>query len=311
MWTRHFFSALAVTVCASVATAGELGVYQSGPDGFDTKTFWYDDGEEITIIDTQFVPALTQAMVDEIRKGSDNPITRVIVTHPNPDKFNGLSVLHELGARSVASKATAEAMKGVHDYKKFFWVEIAQAFTNDTYPVFEDIDETFDGDKTITLKSGETISLIELKNSGVTTTQTVVRIDETGDLIVGDLVHYKSHAWLEGGIKDGAPRPDIDAWIAAVEELKTLGGSKIHGGRGPSGSVDAVVADQVEYLQKMDALVSDYVESLGNKSGELTDPNTAGAHFEALQAKAEKAFPERGLSYLVGYGVYGLAQSKL
>ena len=135
---------IAILTAATAADAGTLGVYQSDANGFDTRTYWYDDAHEITVFDTQFVPALTEALIAEIRKTSQNPITRVVVTHPNPDKFNGLSVLHKLGATSIASKATADAMKGVHDYKEYFWVNIAKTFTKDTYPKFEPVQQTFE-----------------------------------------------------------------------------------------------------------------------------------------------------------------------
>jgi glyoxylase-like metal-dependent hydrolase (beta-lactamase superfamily II) len=295
----------------SPAFAGQLGVYQSDVNGFDTRTYWYDDGREITVFDTQFVPALTEKMVSEIRKSSQNPITRVVITHPNPDKFNGLSVLHKLGAVSIASHATADAMKGVHDYKEYFWVNIAKAFTKETYPKLEAVKQMFEGKQVIKLSSGETITLTQLKHAGVASTQTVARIDATGDLIVGDLIHYKSHAWLEGGIVGGAPKIDIASWIAAVGELKGLGGKVVHSGRGEDASVDAVIADQQAYLKAIDALVAQYVKDLGASASELKDPTKASEHHKAIQAKSEVAFPDRKLSYLIGYGVYGLANSKL
>jgi glyoxylase-like metal-dependent hydrolase (beta-lactamase superfamily II) len=295
----------------SPACAGTLGVYQSDAKGFDTRTYWYDDGREITVFDTQFVPALTEAMVAEIRKTSQNPISRVVVTHPNPDKFNGLSVLHKLGATSIASKATADAMQGVHDYKQYFWINIAKAFTKETYPKFEAVKQTFEGQQVITLASGETITVMQLKNAGVASTQTVARIDATGDLIVGDLVHHNAHAWLEGGIVGGTPKSDIAAWIAAVGELKGLGGKMVRGGRGEDAPVEAAVVGQQAYLKAIDGLVAEYVRSLGARSVELKEPAKASEHHNALQARAEAAFPGRKLSYLIGYGIYGLANSKL
>jgi glyoxylase-like metal-dependent hydrolase (beta-lactamase superfamily II) len=300
-------------LAAAISTpiqAGTLGVFQSDQNGFDTRTYWYDDGREITVFDTQFVPTLTEAMVAEIRKISRNPITRVIVTHPNPDKFNGLSVLHKLGAVSVASKATADAMAGVNAYKRYFWVNIAKAFTEATYPRMEPIKETFSGQQVISLKSGETLTLTELKNPGVSSTQTVIRIDSTGDLIVGDLVHHNAHAWLEGGIVNGKPKPDIKGWIAALDELKMLGGKTVRGGRGDDAPVEAAVKGQQDYLASVDRLVTDYVGSLGAAKAELDDPVKAGVHYAELQKRAAARFPDRQLAYLVGYGIYGLVDSK-
>ena len=36
-------------------------------------------------------------------------------------------------------------------------------------------------------------------------------------LVVGDLIHHGVHAWLEGGIVDGRPRPDLEAWKRTIE----------------------------------------------------------------------------------------------
>jgi glyoxylase-like metal-dependent hydrolase (beta-lactamase superfamily II) len=296
-------AALLFTSAAASAGAGTLGTYTSNVHGFDTHTYYYDDGREVTIIDTQFVPQLTQAMIDTIRQRSKSPITRVIVTHPNPDKFNGLPLLHRLGVQSIASDATAAAMPGVHEYKKYFFVNIAKTFTEETYPSFEPVTTTFSGRTTIRLKSGETLTLVELRNPGVATTQTVVRIDRTGDLVVGDLVHYRAHAWLEGGIANGTPQPNLSKWRAAVRELEALGKGKVYGGRGQVGSVRDVVAYQTDYLAKAEGIVSTYVSVI--PKSELTDATKAQSHYQALQTLFEQQFPDTELSYLIGYGVYG------
>jgi len=47
--------------------AGTLHKYTSDISGFDTHTFWYDDGKEVVVIDTQFVPALAQKAITAIR----------------------------------------------------------------------------------------------------------------------------------------------------------------------------------------------------------------------------------------------------
>ena len=304
-------SAAALSIALAVpAAAGSLGVFQSDAQGFDTRTYWYDDGREVIIFDTQFTPALAEAMVATIRKSTRSPITRVVVTHPNPDKFNGLSVFHRLGAKSIASVATAAAMPEVYAYKRAFWIGTG-AFTAATYPRLEPISETFAGQQRITLTSGETITLTELRNAGVSTTQTVARIDATGDLIVGDLVHGNAHAWLEGGIADGAPQPNIGSWIKALSELPALGGTIVHGGRGDDLPVAEAVSEQTDYLRRMDALVTAYIDRLGVRHAELRDSALAPTHYAAIQKQAEAAFPTRRLSYLIGYGVYGLVGSKL
>jgi glyoxylase-like metal-dependent hydrolase (beta-lactamase superfamily II) len=296
---------------ASSASPAALHSFTSDGNGFFTHSFWYDDGQEVVVVDAQFTPAIAGALVAEIRARTRSPITRVIVTHPNPDKFNGLSVFHRLGAESIASKATALAMPGVDGYKRYFWIQIAKAFSDETYPRFEPVKTTFTGRSVITMKSGRTLSLFELAQPGVSSTQTVVRIDATGDLIVGDLVHHRTHAWLEGGIVDGAPRPSLEGWKADLRQLATLGGGKVYGGRGEFVAVGEAVAAELSYLEQADAIVTDYVRQLGPRSSELRDAAKSKAHFMAIQDALAAAFPDYAQADLVGYGVYGLALQKL
>ena len=72
----------------------------------------------------------------------------------------------------------------------------------------------------------------------------MVRIDQSGDLIVGDLVHSNNHAWLEGGIVNGKPVPTIEGWKADLAEIAKLGTGKVYGGRGDFLPVAEAVAQQ-------------------------------------------------------------------
>lgn len=298
---------------SSVAFAGTLGVFTSDANGFDTHTFYYDDGKEVTLIDTQFVPSLTKAMVNDVRKTTSSPITRVIVTHANPDKFNGLPYLHKLGVESVTSEGVARAMPVVHAYKENFWVNTAKAFKPGTYPSFENVKTTFNKRSTIRLKSGETLTLFELENPGVATRQVVVRIDDTGDLIVGDLVHTRAHLWLEGGLVQGKPQADLHRWSDAVAELQGISaskpGAKLYGGRGDFITVGDAVKEQQRYLVRAEEIVKAYIDELGQKKNELRDPEKKSVHYKELENRFAAAFPDYKLPYMIGYSVYGLVDT--
>lgn len=315
MKSLQTLAAFAMALSAPLAMAGQLHVFTSGAAGFNTHSVWYDDGKEVTVIDSQFTPAFAQELVADIKKQTTAPITRVIVTHPNPDKFNGLSVFHALGAKSYGSKATAAAMPEVDAYKRYFWVKIAKAFTDDSYPKMESLQNTFDKNLVLTMKSGETLTLTELDGPGVAGNQTVVRIDKTGDLVVGDLVHSRNHAWLEGGVKGGKAGATLASWRADLAQLPALAKgkpqAKIYGGRGQFLLVKQAVDEQTAYLHQADAIVARYITRLGNKVSELSDPATQGAHHAALQAEFVKAFPDYAMPDLVGYSVYGLVQAQL
>jgi glyoxylase-like metal-dependent hydrolase (beta-lactamase superfamily II) len=293
---------------SSSVLAGELHVFTSDAGGFDTHSVWYDDGHEVTVIDTQFTPAYARQLVESIRAATKSPITRVIVTHPNPDKFNALSVFHALGAVSVSSKKTADAIPGVDAYKRYFWTKVARAFTDETYPKVEPVTQTFEGQLVVRLKSNETLTLIELPEPGVSSSQTVVRIDKTGDLVVGDLVAHRAHAWLEGGIVDGQPRPTLDGWRRDLKVLPTLGKGTLYGGRGAFGPVGEVVAAQLAYLDTAERLVTRLVAT--RTAAELADPERAKALHLEIQKALVKVFPQHAHPDLVGYGVYGLVMSK-
>lgn len=310
-FTAPIFAAMVSLGLSGHVAAGQLHVFTSDATGFNTHSAWYDDGYEITVVDTQFLPSISEKLITDIRRQSKSPITRVVITHPNPDKFNGISVFHREGVESVASVKTAAAIPGVDAYKRYFWVELAKAFTNESYPKVEPVKSTFSGELKIKLKSGETLTLFELNGAGISSNQTVVRIDKTGDLIVGDLIHTKNHAWLEGGIVEGKPVPTLSSWKSDLKQLLRLGTGKAIGGRGEFISVQDAVAQQIDYLDKADAIVSTYLQKLADRKSELSDPAKQDAHYTAIQAEFDNAFPGYAMPELIGYSVYGLVQQKL
>jgi glyoxylase-like metal-dependent hydrolase (beta-lactamase superfamily II) len=297
----------AAFLSACAPKAATLHSFVSGPEGFDTASYWVDTGEEVVVFDAQFTEEIARALLADIREVTDHPVAYVVVTHPNPDKFDGAPVFQQEGAKLVASAATAEAMPGVHAYKAAYF-EGAGMFAPGTFPALPSVDVTFEQELTLELKGSTEIVLQVLQHPGVTTTQTVAVVD--GDeVIVGDLVAGGVHAWLEGGIVDGAARPDLQAWIEALDELAALvpEDATIRPGRGESGLAKDVLPAQQAYLRTMDELVKTYVDGLQSPMEELS--SDGATHWAAITAQAEQAFPDYGLSSLVTYGVYGLAFS--
>lgn len=296
---------LAALLVACTSEPLSIQRWTSGAEGFDTHSYWVDTGKEVVVFDAQFTPELANTLLADIQSQTDSPVSTVVVTHPNPDKFNGATVFQDAGATLVASEATAAAMPEVWAYKKAYFVG-AGMFTEETWPALPEVDVTFGQSMELDLEASA-ISLTVLDNPGVTTTQTVAVVGE--DLIVGDLGAGRVHAWLEGGIVDGAATPDIEGWIAALDELPALGSGDVYPGRGETLPVQTAVSEQQAYLADLDALVADYVGGLDDPMSALTG-DEAGTHYAAITAEAEAAFPDHGLSYLVTYGVYGLALQK-
>ncbi len=114
--------AISLSGCSTIpakaeAHQGRISEFKSGPNGFDTRTFFYEGQNEVIAFDSQFTPELAKQSIEHLRKFTNKPITWLVITHPNPDKFNGASVFKAEGARILSSQATANSIPGVHAYK--------------------------------------------------------------------------------------------------------------------------------------------------------------------------------------------------
>jgi glyoxylase-like metal-dependent hydrolase (beta-lactamase superfamily II) len=307
-----FLTATATAGCSSDpssdpgdVTSGSMAQFTSDAAGFDTHSYYYDTGKEVVVFDAQFTVELAEALIADIKAHTASPIKYVVISHPNPDKFNGAPAFQAMGAKVVASEATASAIPGVHEYKKYYFVEVAKSFTEATYPAEAKVDITWSGDFSLPLEGGAKVELHELTNPGVSTTQSVAYIEAEDALVVGDLVHYKAHAWLEGGIREGKADPDLGAWKLALDELMAFEGATVLGGRGESATVSEAVAEQKAYLDGASKIVGDYVTGLGANTSELFGEK-AGEHYAKIGDQFAAAYPDYELRYMIDYGVYGL-----
>lgn len=280
-----------------------LHTFTSDQNGFDTHSYYLDTGAEVVVFDAQFTPALAQALVDDIRAHTDAPIRYLVITHPNPDKFNGAPVFQALGAKVVASEATAAAIAGVHAYKRNFFVNVAGMFTEETYPAQAQVDITFADELTLDL-DGTEVRLRVLDNPGVSSTQTVASIPALDALVVGDLIHHQAHAWLEGGIVDGAPRPDLARWRAALDELAVFGNATVYAGRGALTALDEAVPAQKDYLAQVEDITRAYVAEHGADALLGSD---AATHQAAIAERIAATYPDHALPYMTQFSIYGLA----
>ncbi|HNN95173.1 MAG TPA: MBL fold metallo-hydrolase [Pseudomonadota bacterium] len=313
LWLAVFVAWLPAACAPAEEGAGEenlaplsVATFTSDSTGFDTHSFFVDTGREVIVFDAQFTPALARAAIAQIQASTRSPITHVVVTHPNPDKFNGVSAFQAIGAQAIASQATAAAIPTVHAYKKNYFVNVAKLFTDASYPAEARIDQTFVGELVLPLRSGHRLTLRELLHSGVSSTQTVAYLPAAQALFVGDLVHHRTHAWLEGGIVSGRAVPTLPAWRAALDELSQYPATTVYGGRGEPADLQSAVSEQISYLREIEDLARAYVASLGaSAKAELSGPG-ASTHYQILSERAAQKYPQYALPYLIQYGAYGL-----
>ena len=287
--------------------------FKSDPSGFDTKTYFYVTDKEVVVIDAQLTPALAEESLFYLRKFTTKPITKLIITHPNPDKYNGASVFKKLGAEVISSQATADAIPEVHKFKKKYFVDVAKLFTNENYPTPIPVDVTFNTpEKKLTLKDNDTLILRTLRAPGVSTTQTVVYSPKLNSLFVGDLIHYKTHAWLEGGILMGRATPSITGWIKNLQELlKTYPTNpKVYGGRGNLATLKTAASEQIIYLTKALKITKELITKKRLTAKDLNTDKMKSFYVD-LEAKFKKEFPNHSLLYLIQYGSYGVAEDIL
>ncbi len=303
----RFFTTLTVLMTtltfATAKNTGQIYIFESDGNGFNTKTIFYDDGKEVVAFDAQFTLAYAKQALAFIKTKTKSPVKYLVITHPNPDKFNGIPAFQEIGAKVIASKLTIANMPEVHKYKKYYFVEMAKMFTNETYPQLPTADIIFDESYTIKMANEGIVTLTELKKSGVSTNQTIAYIKAVNALVVGDLVHHKVHAWLEGPIVNGKASYNGLNWIGLLKTLKDKypANTTIYGGRGEADKLSVSIPQQIIYLEKAEKITKNYLLTVSN--------NPSKVDYAALQNVFEKEFPNYTLGYMINYGAYGLVNS--
>ena len=91
---------------------GKPGVASRENMGFNSNAGFVVTSEGVVVVDALGTPALGQALVNAIRKITDKPIRKVIVTHYHADHFYGLQALQQAGAEIWAHGAAREYLEG-------------------------------------------------------------------------------------------------------------------------------------------------------------------------------------------------------
>ncbi|MEO8385321.1 MAG: MBL fold metallo-hydrolase [Betaproteobacteria bacterium] len=91
---------------------GKAGVASQENRGFNSNAGFVVTGEGVVVIDALGTPALGEAMVAAIRKITDKPIRRVIITHYHADHFYGLQAFKKIGAEIWAHRLGREYLEG-------------------------------------------------------------------------------------------------------------------------------------------------------------------------------------------------------
>ena len=282
--------------------------FDAGPVYFNTKSYFYDNGEEVVAFDAQLSPGLAQKSIEFIKSKTSNPITFLVILNPAVERFNGISAFRKIGAAVIASMKTTEAMQAEYDYQKEFFLNgggRSVGFTKENWPALEKIDSMFEQSYSLELKNGQAVVLRDLSKAGPTANQTIAYIAEEEALFVGDLVQHYVHPNLKGVVTGDKYVPMLSGWTENLNEMNKIfkkdPGVTVYGGRGKTVSLPTAVYDQTRYLKFAYPIITNFY--LSNRSN-WVGTNVPSKFYKELQTEMEIAFPGYELGYLTRTGLW-------
>lgn len=87
---------------------GKPGVASAANEAYNSNAGFVVTDEGVVVIDTLGSPALGEALLKAIRRVTDKPVKRVVVTHYHADHFYGLKPFKDAGAEIWAHRAALE-----------------------------------------------------------------------------------------------------------------------------------------------------------------------------------------------------------
>jgi glyoxylase-like metal-dependent hydrolase (beta-lactamase superfamily II) len=218
------------------------------------------------------------------------------------EKFNGIKIFQEIGAKVIASSKTAETMPIVYDYKKEFFLDgvgKSFGFTSANWPALEKVDTVFEDTMSLELRNGQKIILRELSKPGASSNHTIAYIAEEEALFVGDLINYQTHANLEGSVIGNKAVPTFVSWIDNLNELNKIFRKDpeitVYAGRGNRTSLPSAVWDQIRYLKAAYPIIINFYN--GHRRGWSAN-GIPEKNYSEFQAEMVQAFPDYQLPFL-------------
>lgn len=233
---------------------GEAGAASAANEAYNSNAGFVVTGEGVVVIDALGSPALGHALLQAIRKVTDQPIRRVIVTHYHADHFYGLEPLRKAGAEIWAHGAARDYLEGGEAQRRraqrardlFPWVEEDMALLG--------ADRWLDGDVAFSLGGVR----FEIQHFGPAHSpeDLVVVVPSEGVLFSGDI--------LFTGRIPFVGEADSKAWLARIVRLIAIGPKLMVTGHGEvsrdPGRDLALTRDYLTFLRsQMGRAVDDFV----------------------------------------------------
>lgn len=269
---------------------GQAGVASAENKGFMSNAGFVVTNDGVVVFDALATPALGDAMVKAIRKITQKPIRRVIVSHYHADHFYGLQVLKAAGAEIWAHENGSAYLKSDLARERLEQRKSALA------PWVNDKTQLVAADRWLTFKEGKTIRFElggihfrVIDSSGAHSDDDIMlAVEEDKMLFAGDLFFTGRIPFVGNA--------DSKVWLEALDRMLEVKPEVVVPGHG---------AASTRPLKDMQ-LTRDYLVYLRKKMGEAV---TDMVPFEEAYAKTDWSRFEKYPAFqqanrLNAYGTY-------
>ncbi len=233
---------------------GKAGVASQQNRGFNSNAGFVVTSEGVVVIDALGTPELGDAMVAAIRKVTNKPIRKIIITHYHADHFYGLQAFKKAGAEIWAHHLAREYLEGSEGAARLAQrrKDLAPWVSASTRLVPADV--WLDGDRSFTL-GGTRFEIIHL-GPAHSPEDIIVIVGKNGVIFTGDI--------LFTGRIPFVGEADSKRWLSTFSRLLELKPAIMIAGHGEPSHNPAVdlslTRDYLTYLrQAMGKAVDDFV----------------------------------------------------
>src|ERR1700722_4524125 len=282
MIIRGFVAVMVIATAVCAQSKLELKVHTGkGVNGYDVNSTMISGEKDMLVIDPQFSLSEAHRLAAEILESKKN-LTLIYVTHPHPDHFFGLAVLHQAfpSARIVALPGTVAGIKTGWPGRQKFWFPTYGNNIPGPDPVLPEELST----PVLTLEGEQFPITVGVQGDGPG--HSFVYIPSLKAVVAGDTVFDRVYF----GVPKDKARED---WMKTLDQISALKpGILIPGHQGPGAKNDmSAIVFMKKYIADWDANVAKSKNAAEMKANVLKQYPGLGMEF-TLNDRVTAFFPD-------------------
>lgn len=245
-------------------------------EGFISNAGVVITNDSVIVFDALGTPSLAQKLVEEIRKITDKPITKVIVSHYHADHIYGLQVFKDLGAKIYAPSGAEEYLSSVTSKERLEErrFSLSPWVNEKTYLVAPD----FYYEKGESFTEGGVKLTVSLVGAAHSDGDLTLYVDSDQVLFSGDIIFEGRVAYLGDA--------DTKHWLATLERMETSKLKALIPGHGQvAADPNQAIKQTRRYLAFLRQIMSEAYENL--QSFDEVYAETDWSEFSSLPAFTE------------------------